>query len=163
MLLKSRRNFLKSGFLGGAVFVMSGCELFGVVTPLQTIAQVQLDLFPHAHKNNINTPAYLTSILNHSRVTEDNKTFIRNGVKWLNEEAVEMYKKTYVKLSSQERQEVLKSISEARWGESWIHTMLTYIFEAMLSDPIYGANKNEAGWKWLNFRGGLPRPTKALV
>ena len=36
--------------------------------------------------------------------------------------------------------------------------MLLYIFEALLSDPVYGANVNEAGWNWLGYAAGLPRP-----
>jgi gluconate 2-dehydrogenase gamma chain len=38
--------------------------------------------------------------------------------------------------------------------------MLTFIFEAMISDPIYGFNKDEIGQKWLQHNAGFPRPTK---
>ena len=163
MTLNARRNFLKYGFLSSSVLVLNGCELFSVVTLQETIELVQRDLFPKASELGINTFVYMSIVLNHSRVTDEDKTFIKNGVKWLNEEAVELYNTTYTKLTPKERQNTLKTISQVRWGDSWINEMLTFTLEATLSDPIYGANKKEAGWKWLAFEGGLPRPKEALL
>jgi gluconate 2-dehydrogenase gamma chain len=163
MFLNSRRTFLKSTFLTTAVIVMSGTELFGAVSPLQTISAVHEDLFPYAKKLGINSASYLKLILNHSRITEREKAFLRNGVQWLNEEAVLQYKQTYTKLSASQRQNILQIISKERWGENWINAMLTYIMEATLGDPIYRANKNGAGWTWLHHTSGLPRPTKVFL
>ena len=163
MQLNSRRNFLKYGFLSSSVLVMSGCELFSIVTPKETIELVQADLFPKAQELGINTFVYMSIVLNHSRITDEDKEFIKNGVKWLNEEALEKYNTTYTKLTPKERQEILKDISQVRWGDSWINEMLTYALEATLSDPVYGVNKSESGWKWLEFQGGLPRPKEALL
>jgi len=163
MFLKSRRLFLQSGFLSSAVFVMSGCELFGVTTPLQTIALVQDDIFPQAKRLGIKVHPYMSIVLNHSRISEDDKEYIRDGVKWLNEVSVAKYKKMYMNLSSKSRQEILKTISKEEWGDSWLYNIMSYTFEAMLGDPIYGGNNYEAGWKWLNFSGGLPRPKEALL
>lgn len=167
MLLNSRRTFLKETFLTTAVVVMSGTKLFGAVAPLDTISFVQKDLFPDTAGvptlKDINALPYLLLVLQHSRVTDLDKNYIRDGVQWLNEEAVEMYNKTYTQLSASQRQSVLKSITQYMWGETWIKTIMTYIYEAMLCDPIYGGNKNEIGWKWLNHTAGKPRPTKALL
>lgn len=102
-------------------------------------------------------------ILHHSRVTPEEKTFLKNGVKWLNEAAVEIYQTMYAELRPSQRQAILHTIAKTQWGENWIYNMHTYILEAMLGDPIYGGNNNQAGWKWLNFQGGLPRPTKAFL
>jgi len=162
--LVTRRKFLKAGFLSSAIFVMSGCELFSVTTSRETIDIVQNDLFPKAKELGINTSNYLNKIvLHHSRISQEDKQFLKNGVKWLNETAVEMYQESYTKLSAPKRQEILNAISKTEWGESWMYNMMTYIFEAMLGDPIYGGNSSEAGWKWLAFNGGLPRPTKAFL
>jgi len=161
--LTTRRNFLKYGFLSSSVLVMSGCELFSVVTPKETIELVQRDLFPKAHELGINTFVYMSIILNHSRITDEDKEFIKNGVKWLNEEAVEKYNTTYTKLTSTQRQNILKIISKVRWGDSWINEMLTFALEATFSDSVYGVSKNESGWKWLEFEGGHPRPKEALL
>jgi len=163
LYLDSRRNFLRYGFLSSSIVVMSGCDLFSIVTPRETIELVQTDLFPKAHELGINTFVYMSIVLNHSRISDEDKKFIKNGVKWLNEEAVEKYNTTYTKLTSKERQDILKTVSQVRWGDSWINEMLTFALEAIFSDPVYGVNKRESGWKWLEFQGGLPRPKEALL
>ncbi|WP_455756915.1 gluconate 2-dehydrogenase subunit 3 family protein [Sulfurimonas sp.] len=163
MLLNSRRTFLKTTFLSSAVIVISGGKLFGATTPLQTLSVVQNDLFPHAKLLGANASAYISVIFHHSLVSDSDKVYLRNGVQWLNEEAVKVYKKQYIQLNPKERQNILKSISKHRWGKSWIETVMTYMVEAILGDPIYGINKNEAGWKWLNHKSGLPRPKDALL
>ena len=163
MFLESRRFFFKNTFLSTAVLIMPNGKLFGAVTPSNTIALVQEDLFPTSPKLYNNASRYISLILNHSHVSDEDKQFIRNGVQWLNEESVELYKKTYTNLTSTQRQNTLQTISEYRWGQSWIENMLTYIMEATLGDPLYGINKNKTGWKWLNHASGLPRPKEALL
>jgi hypothetical protein len=121
------------------------------------------DLFPEAQKLGIETASYMSIVFHHSKISQSDKDFLKNGVKWLNEEALKMYKSSYVKLSRKERQAVLKSIAKVEWGESFIYDVMSYMFEAMLGDPIYGGNNKEAGWKWLAFTGGLPRPKKAYL
>ena len=169
-MINTRRKFLLAGFAGSVIFLTYNSELFGGVTVLQTLSRVQDDLFPQSAeidglptKEQINAKAYLSFVLNHPRVTQSDKDFIKNSVKWLNEEAIAKYKKIYTKLSSSQRQEVLKSISQISWGESFIADILKYTFEAMLGDPIYGVNKNESGWKWLNHQSGLPRPKRTFL
>ncbi len=162
-LTNSRRTFLKAGFLSSAVFVMSGCELFSITTSEDTISVLQTDLFPKAKELGVNTASYISVILHHSRVSEEDKAFIKNGVKWLNEEAVKMHKTTYVKLLLTQREEVLREIVKTEWGESFMYNMNSYLFEAMLGDPIYGGNNKEAGWKWLHFSGGQPRPKEMFL
>jgi gluconate 2-dehydrogenase gamma chain len=45
-----------------------------------------------------------------------------------------------------------------RWGRAWLSLLLYYIFEALLSDPVYGGNPGEIGWRWLEHQPGFPRP-----
>jgi len=161
--MKSRRTFFQTAFLGTSLLFISGKEVFASVTPLQTLELVQVDLFPQNMIENANAFAYLSVVLNHSLVSEDDKQFLRNGTRWLNEEAVKEYKEVYTKLNKHQRQNILKIIAKESWGRSWIKTVLTYIMEATLGDPIYGINKNETGWKWLKHETGLPRPKEALL
>lgn len=142
---------------------MDGCTLFGITTPIATFRVMHKDLFPEAQKLGIETASYMSIVFHHSKISQSDKDFLKNGVKWLNEEALKMYKSSYVKLSRKERQAVLKSIAKVEWGESFIYDVMSYMFEAMLGDPIYGGNNKEAGWKWLAFTGGLPRPKKAYL
>jgi len=159
----SRRNFLKAGFLSSAVFLMDGCSLFGITTPIDTISVMHKDLFPQAQYLGITTASYMYIVFKHPRISDEDKTFLKNGVKWLNEEAIKMYKKSYTKLSSPQRQKVLAHVTQMEWGDSFVYDVMNYMFEAMLGDPVYGGNNHEAGWKWLNFEGGKPRPQKAYM
>ncbi|MDF1877713.1 hypothetical protein JHD47_07780 [Sulfurimonas sp. SAG-AH-194-L11] len=95
-----RRVFLKAGFLSSAVVVMNGCSVFGITTPRDTIKVLQNDLFPKAKELGINTADYIGIVLKHSRITKEDKHYLKNGVKWLNESAVDMYKKTVYKTFS---------------------------------------------------------------
>ncbi len=167
MFLQSRRHFFQKGFVGGAVLVFCSGRLFGAVSTMQTIQVLQEDLF--GNTTNAPTPqevraqSYLAMILQHSRVSQKQKEFIRNGIQWLNEEALEMFHKSYVALAKQQREAVLQSVTDSRWGESFVHAIFAYLFEAMLGDPIYGINTDESGWKWLQHHPGLPRPKKAVL
>ena len=108
--MQSRRTFLKTSFLSTLVMVISHNELFATVTPLQTLAVIQEDLFPRQMIKQSNAFSYVSVIFKHSRVSAEDKQFLRNGIKWLNEEAVNTYKKVYTKLSSKERQNILEII-----------------------------------------------------
>jgi len=163
MIHNSRRTFLKASLLSTAVLVMSGCDVYGAVSPKQTLDLVQEDLFPFSKELDVKISVYLTIVLNHSRINEQDKEFLRNGVQWLNEEAILKYDRVYAKLNSSERQNVLKIVSKENWGESWISALLTYTMEAIFSDKTYGVNPKESGHKWLAFEMGLPRPTEALL
>lgn len=143
--------------------IMAKNELYASVSPMQTLALLQKDLFPSEILASSNAYGYVSIIFHHSRVSAQDKQFLRNGIKWLNEEALMQYKKIYTKLPSKERQNVLEIIAKESWGESWIKRVLSYILEATLGDPIYGINKNESGWKWLNHTSGLPRPKEMYL
>ncbi|SFV66646.1 Tat (Twin-arginine translocation) pathway signal sequence domain protein [hydrothermal vent metagenome] len=134
-----------------------------VVTSRETLKVLQNDLFPKAKELGINTADYIGIVLKHSRISKEDKEYLKKGVKWLNESAVDMYKKQYTKLLPVQRQKVLKSFANESWGSSWLATVLRYTFEASFGDPIYGSNKMQAGWTWLEFTGGEPRPKKVYL
>ena len=157
--MKNRRNFLLAGVLTSAVLWFSSREeSLEVADVLETIKQMQNDLFPQAKPDK-----YMLLVFAHSRIDDEEKEYLRNGAKWLNEEAMTMYKKNYTSLEHQERQRVLISFSSHDWGESYIHKILSYTMEEYLGDPIYGGNKNEAGWKFLSHIGGEPRPKEPYL
>ncbi len=155
-----KRSFLKLALLG--VGVASLYSFSWNKTEVDTLSLLQEDLFPDLSDSlnvrTINARSYLTYILHHRKVSNKNKRFIKKGVVWLNQEADTLFGKSYGFLPSSSRQKVLESIAKTEWGESFIETILTYLFEALLGDPIYGINKNKAGWKWVHHTPGLPRP-----
>lgn len=159
----TRRDFLKAGFLSSAVFLMSGCELLGITTPKETIKLLQYDLFPKAKELGIDTTRYIDTIFLHSRISQREKDFLKNGVKWLNETAFESYNKRYTKLSKIEREKTLNTIAQTQWGENFLDSILRYTLEATLGDPIYGGNNKQAGWRWLGFAPPDPVAKKAYL
>ena len=159
----SRRKFLTSAFVCGAVFLTSGCSFLGITNPLETLRVMQKDLFPHAAKLGIATAPYLHIVLSHPKISEADKRFLKNGVKWLNEASLTQYKKRYVSLQPDQRQALLQSIAKTEWGESFIYDVMGYLFEAMLGDPLYGGNQHQKGWQWLSFEAGVPRPKEPYL
>ena len=132
--------------------------------PWKTIEVVQNHLFPadadSPGANEINAIAYLRNIIASHLIDQDEKEFIINGVKWLNDLSLEKKKAVFTKLSYSQRTEMLHKITESKAGRRWISKLLSYIFEALLSDPVYGGNPAGIGWKWLNHHPGFPRPPK---
>lgn len=142
---------------------MDGCSLFGVTTPIETLRVLHKDLFPQAKALGIETASYMKIVFSHPKISQSDKDFIKNGIKWLNEEAIAEHKREYKKLLSGEREALLQKIAKTEWGESFLYDVMGYMFEAMLGDPLYGGNNRQAGWEWLQFMGGLPRPKEPYL
>ncbi len=108
----------------------------------------------------IHAAPYLQWVLSDKKVDPQLTSFIRNGFGWLEEEAQERHKTSFLKMNSPQREAFLHEIETANWGESWLSVLLLYTFEALLSDPIYGGNPDGIGWQWLEHHPGYPRPNK---
>ncbi len=133
--------------------------------PWITLAVVQQQLFPRGQEVNaspgaadFNALAYLQTMLNTPDADTDEKQFILQGVNWLNGVANNQFGRAFIKLNHNDRESVLKTISGSEAGENWLSVLLTYIFEALLSDPVYGGNTHQLGWQWLEHQAGFPRP-----
>lgn len=134
--------------------------------PYQTMALLYDDLFPPSNNipgaRELNTIAYMRGVLQDERIPQERKTYLFNGVKWLDEESITGYGKKYFNLHSDQRSAILDSISKEYWGGSWLYFLMEYFFESMFCDPVYGANIDQKGWRWLNLEPGYPRPSRAL-
>ena len=126
------------------------------------IQQVQNILFP---KNNnalgadeFGATNYLILVSKHSSFNKDDLKFLIRG----SEELINREKK-FLSLKFQDQEKVIKSFSKTRFGENWLSLLLFYTIEALVSDPIYGGNKSESGWKWLGHNAGKPRPKLKYV
>lgn len=128
---------------------------------LQTLAAVQNHLFPRQEDSpgadDINALAYLQRALEDPVLDED-KQFIRNGVGWLDDLSTTTYEKTFLQLNHDDRETQLQNIAKSSAGENWLSTLLLYIFEALLTDPVYGGNPDGTGWAWLEHTPGFPQP-----
>lgn len=123
---------------------------------------VQGHLFPSEENSpgskEINAAAYVQWVLSDVLVDPEERDFLKSGLTRLDSAAEDRWGESFLSMLPENQEKLLQYIESLSWGESWLSAMLMYIFEALLSDPIYGANTNEAGWKWLGFTPGEPRP-----
>jgi len=172
---ESRRLFLKQ--LGTAAiagfFPFSACrttqnfpsgripELLNETEWLNLFA-VQDILLPSAENSpgarEINAAAYLQWVISDTSLDPADTQFLKNGLTWLDEEAQKSFGQGFSLLNTEQANQLLREISGMGWGERWLSMMLLYLFEALLTDPVYGANPDGTGWKWLGHFPGLPRP-----
>ena len=173
----NRAQFLKSILIAGVAsqipfyFSCSEEEILEsdilTNTDLKIIRSVQDILFPK-YKNTpsakeVKADRYLLWVLSDKKQDPDENEFLINGIQWLEETAIETFSESYLDLNRKEKEKLIKIISAENWGESWLSKLLTLIFEAAFSDPLYGSNPNKIGWKWIKHNPGFPRPTKKQI
>jgi len=128
----------------------------------QTLAAVQDHLFPSAPgspgAHDINATAYVSAVLADPRLDPAEADFIKNGIGWLERIARDAQGGPFLSLSPEKREAALQALHATGRGESWIASILMYIFEALLCDPVYGGNPGGIGWEWLGHDPGFPRP-----
>lgn len=86
----------------------------------------------------------------------------RAGIEATNAHCRKSYGKSFDRLTEPQREEVLLGLSSAKitfegglpvrvfWA-----TLYQTVMEGMFSDPIYGGNRNKAGWKLIGFPGAV--------
>ena len=111
----------------------------------------------------LNVIGYFKGVLNDQRIDIESRNYLINGARWLNETADEDYDKSFMQLSHDEKETLLKKVSMLKWGDNWLYKMMSYYFETVFSDPVYGGNVNAVGWKWLAYEPGFPRPNEVAI
>jgi len=135
--------------------------------PWLTLADVQEHLFPADDSSEQASPGakdiaalrFLRNMLNAPDTDTEEKSFILNGVNWLNDLSEKNYQSKFVQLNSENKETILRQIETSNAGSRWLSLMMSYLIEALLSDPVYGGNKDQQGWKWLEHIPGFPTPT----
>jgi gluconate 2-dehydrogenase gamma chain len=86
----------------------------------------------------------------------------RAGISATNALCRKTYGKTFDALDEKQREEVLVGLSTARLtfeGGPPVRVFWTMVYqtvmEGMFSDPIYGGNRDKAGWKLIGFPGAI--------
>jgi gluconate 2-dehydrogenase gamma chain len=173
----ARRRFLLDSMKAAAALslcssslLLSACEDESAQTqarlsqrePWYTFAAAQQQLFPDdgngPDAKTINATSYLRFVLEAPDTDPDDRKFILDGVDWLNRLAIARYTAVFATCEPQEQQSLLQQITSSQAGERWLSFLLTYLLEALLSDPVYGGNPDGIGWKWLQHIPGFPRP-----
>ncbi len=162
--LLSRRAFLLASAGGLAALFAPVGTLAATANPWSLLAATQNHLFPSElgapGAREINALSYLQGVMGDSRGDRDEQRFILKGVDWLEDLSRQRHKTSFVDLDPIRREQVLREVANSRPGENWLSTLLLYICEALLTDPVYGGNPDGIGWAWLGHQPGFPRPTK---
>jgi len=130
----------------------------------KTIIAVQDHLFPSDLKTaapgakDVNAKAYFYAVLSDADRDDEDRKLVKNGLIELQDICWEKHHKLFSDLTDKQREESLRIFEQTANGTPWIMTVLGYIFEALLVDPVYGGNPNGIGWKWLEHQAGFPRP-----
>lgn len=171
--LLSRREFVSILAAAAAAYPLSSLAESRAKTPSPenhkepwlTLSEVQQHLFPaETHSpasigaSDIHALEYLRGVMDAPDFEEDDRKLIKNGVSWLNDLAKQKHSKKFIQLDTDSKEKILRRIESSRAGTRWLSVLLTYLLEALLTDPVYGGNPNGIGWQWLQHQPGFPTP-----
>ncbi|WP_415406832.1 gluconate 2-dehydrogenase subunit 3 family protein [Sulfurovum sp. CS9] len=129
----------------------------------KTIQSVQQHLFPEGSQipsaRSMNVTQFLLETITHPSYDKDIRLFVIEGA----EELESREEGKFTAFSEKEKERALRAYEETHYGSNWLSRIMTLTMEGMFSDPIYGSNVKEAGWKALGSYGGLPRPTTRYI
>jgi gluconate 2-dehydrogenase gamma chain len=90
----------------------------------------------------------------------DEQDFYRRGITQLDAHCVAAYGKSFRRLSTAQRDEVIAALEHGQtttftWptAQAFFNTVHKHTMEGMFADPIYGGNKGFAGWILVGFPG----------
>ena len=176
----SRGNFLKSlAILGLASQLVVSCNSekentseAQEITPLmsnleaRTIRAVQSILFPNdgngPSAEDLNAFEYLLWFLQDELLDDYNRKSYAKGATKVNQKALDLFNQNFTDLPLDKQEEIVALMVADKKTKMWFSRLVTYIFEALLADPIYGANPNNVGWQWLSHNPGQPRPSTEI-
>jgi gluconate 2-dehydrogenase gamma chain len=91
---------------------------------------------------------------------EDLQDFYRRGIAQLDAYCQKTYKETFLQLAAAQQDEVLAALETGKatgfaWptAQEFFNTVRTHTIEGMFADPVYGGNKDFAGWRLVGFPG----------
>jgi gluconate 2-dehydrogenase gamma chain len=94
---------------------------------------------------------------------EDQQDFYRRGVAQLDAHCSKTYGKPFRSLTAAQQDETITAIEQGKapefvWpsAQAFFNTMRTHTMEGMFADPVYGGNKDFAGWRLVGFPGAQP-------
>ena len=128
------------------------------IAPFKVIQAVQETFFPKGLKApsalEFGATNYLLNVSSHSSFLKSDLKFLFHGADLLINA-----QNDFLTMNPKERDEALRDfVNSSDKAENWASLLLFYTLEALLSDPIYGGNRNELGWKWLGHNTGQPQP-----
>ncbi len=169
----SRREFIRSSLALASIASLGqllGCvyqdaQVLPRLSPQQDeqMSAVFDVLFPSEQESpgarELDTLAYLHFVMLDPTYDSSDKELIQSGLERLQEESDKRFGKPFLTLRAEQRHLLFEHIQTLSWGKRWMTRLLNVALEGMLADPLYGSNRDGAGWRWLEFQPGVPRPT----
>jgi gluconate 2-dehydrogenase gamma chain len=97
----------------------------------------------------------------------DQQDFYRRGLAALDAYCLKTFNQPFVKLSAAQQDEVITALEQSKasgftypTAQAFFNTVRTHTMEGMFADPIYGGNKDFAGWRLVGFPGAQPQFTQ---
>src|SRR5256886_15231957 len=98
----------------------------------------------------------------------DLQDFYRRGLASLDAYCRKAHAAPFVRLGAARQDEVIAALEDGKateftWptAQAFFNTLRTHTMEGMFADPIYGGNKEFAGWRLVGFPGAQPDFTQA--
>lgn len=127
-----------------------------------TLIALQNHLFPASGEapsaEQINAAPFFTKTIGDPHKDADVVRFLKSGFTLLSTTCEEQFDKPFTQLTESEKEYALQQLASTSKGENWLSAHLTIIFEALFSDPLYGANTQQKGWQFIRHKAGEPRP-----
>ena len=93
----------------------------------------------------------------------DLQDFYRRGLAQLDQYSRETYREPFVRLSAAQQEAVITALEEGKatgfvWptAQAFFETLRTHTMEGLFADPVYGGNRDFAGWRLVGFPGAQP-------
>ena len=87
--------------------------------------------------------------------------FYRRGMAQLDAYCRKTYSEPFVRLDNAKQDEVISALEQGKasgfaWptAQEFFNTVRTHTIEGLFADPVYGGNKDFAGWRLVGFPGG---------
>jgi gluconate 2-dehydrogenase gamma chain len=173
----NRRSFLKAALLAGTLSQLSFLNSCSSDTPEQgnelltgeqvaILKAMLMKFFPNdgngPSAEDLRSYEYVMWTLRDNGANPDDNRYIIDGILWINETSQELYQKNFLDLDPTEQDKAVEELMRKDYGNDWSSILITFIFESLVMDPIYGCNPDGVGWKWLNHTPGYPQASEPL-
>ncbi|HVA11672.1 MAG TPA: gluconate 2-dehydrogenase subunit 3 family protein [Stellaceae bacterium] len=99
---------------------------------------------------------------------KDQQDFYRRGLAQLDAHCHATYKRSFAALTAAQQDEVVAALATGKadgfaWptAQAFFSTVRTHTMEGMFADPVYGGNRDFAGWQLAGFPGAQMQYTEA--
>ena len=162
-----RRRFLKLGVVIGASVSLDAKSPTGFRKAFSEVSEIIETVLGHIFPAGSRLPsaretglsAFVYETIAHPSYDRDIRAFVIEGARELDKRT----KGKLTEMGEKELEQALRAYEATEYGDGWLGRMMTLGLEGLLSDPIYGANPKEAGWRALETEGGQPRPSERYL